>query len=102
MLPRRPLPEGKDAGCSRVRAVPERRKALLRRDLNDLVRGTDGKVSEAKAGILAFKGLLFYTFLHHSETILKQWEVLSIFVTAFLVPDALKRILEAKAGVKEK
>ena len=82
--------------------TPDRRKNLLRRDFNDLIRGAQTKVSEAKVGILAFKTLLFYTFLHHSEIILKQWEVLSIFVAAFLVPDALKRILEAKAGVQMK
>lgn len=82
--------------------MEERRKSMLRRDLNDLIRDSNGKVSEANVGILAFKGLLFYTFLHHTETILKQWEIFSIFVTTFIVPDALKRILEAKAGVQEK
>lgn len=82
--------------------TPERRKSPLRRDLNDLIRGTDGKVSEAKVGILAFKVLLFYTFTQQTELILKQWEIFSIFVTTFIVPDALKRILEAKAGVQSK
>lgn len=80
----------------------DRRKSLFRRDLNDLIRGVDGKVSEAKVGILAFKGLLFYTFLHYTEIILKQWEIFSIFITIFIVPDVLKRILEAKAGIREK
>lgn len=82
--------------------MTERRKAPIRRDLNDLIRGADGKVSEAKVGILAFKALLFYTFTQQTELILKQWEIFSIFVTTFIVPDALKRILEAKAGVQPK
>lgn len=80
----------------------ERRKNTLCRDFNDLIRGADNKVSEAKVGILAFKGLLFYIFLQYSEIILNQWEVLSIFVAAFLVPDALKRILEARVGIQNK
>lgn len=79
-----------------------RRKSPLRRDLNDLVRGPDGKVSEAKVGALAFKALLFYTFIHYADSILKQWEIFSVFVTTFIVPDALKKILEAKAGVQQK
>lgn len=77
-----------------------RRKSPLRRDLNDLVRGPDGKVSEAKVGALAFKALLFWAFIHYAESILKQWEIFSVFVATFIVPDALKKILEAKAGVK--
>lgn len=80
----------------------ERRGSRLRRDLNDLVRDRDGKVSETRIGILSFKALLFYVFLDQVELILKQWEIFSIFVTTFIVPDALKRILEAKAGVQEK
>ncbi len=82
--------------------TPDRRKSQLRRDLNDLVRDPSGKVSEAKAYAVAFKGLLFYTFIHHTESILKNWEVLSIFVTSFLAPDILKKVLTLRAGAKEK
>lgn len=81
--------------------IAERRKSLLRRDLNDLVRGADGKVSEAKVGILAFKGFLFYTFTQQTEFILDHWEIFVIFITIFLAPDLLKRILETRAGIKE-
>lgn len=80
----------------------ERRKSLIRRDLNDLVRGPDGKVSEAKAYAVAFKGLMFYTFLHYTDKILSNWEVLSIFVTAFLAPDLLKKALTIRSERKEK
>lgn len=80
----------------------ERRKSLLRRDLNDLVRGADGKVSEAKAGILAFKILLFYTFIQQTEFILDHWEIFVIFISIFLAPDLLKRILEFRLGIVER
>jgi len=78
--------------------MTEQRKASLRRDLNDLVRSPDGKVSEAKAYVVAFKGVLLYTFLHNVEVILGGWEILSIFVLAFIAPDALKKILAMKFG----
>jgi len=80
----------------------DRRKSIFRRDLNDLVRGPDGKVSEAKAYAVAFKGLMFYTFFHYTDKILGGWEVFSIFVTAFLAPDLLKKALVLRSERKEK
>lgn len=80
--------------------VVEKRKALFRRDLNDLVRSPDGKVSEAKAFAIAFKAALLYVFLNKVGAVLADWMILSLFIAAFIAPDLLKKILAMKAGVK--
>lgn len=84
--------------------TPERRKSILRRDLNDLVRDPSGRVSEAKTYAAVFKGAMVYVFLKHTELILKDWMVLAVFVTAMIAPDVLKKILSMRAGasVEEK
>ena len=84
------------------RRQPERRKAQFRRDLNDLVRGPDGKVSEAKVYAVAFKGLMLWVFVQKTADILADWTLLAIFITTFLAPDLLKKVLSMKTGVKEK
>jgi len=78
--------------------VPERRSSNLRRDLNDLVRGPDGKVAEAKVFVVIFKPAMVYVFLTHAETVLKDWMILTVFVAAFLVPDVLKKVLSMRLG----
>lgn len=77
----------------------ERRRAILRRDLNDLVRDPAGRVSEAKAYAVVFKASMVYVFLKHTELILKDWMILAVFVTAMLAPDLLKKILSMRVGV---
>lgn len=80
--------------------MTERRGPVtLRRDLNDLVRSPDGKVSEAKGGAVLFKTAMLYVFVVKIDAILADWIILSIFVTAFIAPDLLKKVLTMKAGV---
>lgn len=79
--------------------TPERRKAILRRDLNDLVRDPHGRVSEAKVFAVLFKSSMVWVFLKHTELILKDWMILAVFVTAMLAPDLLKKILSMRVGV---
>lgn len=79
----------------------ELRGSAMRRDLNDLIRSPDGKVSEAKGFAVVFKASMVYVFLKHAEVILKDWMILAVFVTAMIAPDLLKKILSMKAGVKE-
>lgn len=80
--------------------MTERRgPATLRRDLNDLIRSPDGKVSEAKGGAVLFKTAMLYVFVVKIDAILADWIILSIFVTAFIAPDLLKKVLTMKAGV---
>lgn len=79
--------------------TPERRKASLRRDLNDLVRDPSGRVAEAKVFAVTFKGAMVYVFLKHAELVLKDWMVLAVFVTAMLAPDLLKKVLSMRIGL---
>ena len=76
----------------------EKRTVGLRRDLNDLVRGPDGKVSEAKTFAVAFKTAMIYVFLKQAEQILKDWMVLTVFVAALLMPDLLKKLMAMRLG----
>lgn len=77
---------------------PDRRKVSVRRDLNDLVRSPDGKVSESKGGAVLFKTAMLYVFITEIKTILSDWMILAIFVTAFIAPDLLKKVLTMKLG----
>lgn len=79
----------------------ERRGSVMRRDLNDLVRSPDGKVAEAKGFAVAFKIAMIYVFLKHTEDVLAEWTILALFITAFLAPDLLKKVISMKTGVKE-
>ncbi len=78
--------------------TPDRRKAILRRDLNDLVRDPSGRVSEAKSYAVIFKGAMVWVFLKHTELILKDWMILAVFVTALLAPDVLKKLMAMRLG----
>lgn len=71
----------------------------LRRDLNDVVRDTHGKVMEEKVFSIIFKPFLLYVFYTHAETVLKDWTILAMFVIAFTAPELLKRFLAMKTGV---
>lgn len=79
--------------------MPDRRKATVRRDLNDLIRSPDGKVSEAKAGAVLFKAAMLYVFLKFTDKILGDGMILAIFVASFIAPDVIKKVLTMKAGV---
>lgn len=81
--------------------MTERRGSPMRRDLNDLIRSPDGKVSEAKGFAVAFKVAMVYVFLKYTEHVLAEWTILALFITAFLAPDLLKKVISMKTGVKE-
>ena len=82
-------------------SVRERRKAAVRRDLNDLVRDPIGRVSEAKVFAVVFKSSMVWVFLKHAETILRDWMVLAVFITALLAPDLLKKLMAMRLAPKE-
>lgn len=81
--------------------MDERRSPSLRRDFNDLIRSPDGKVSEAKGFAVAFKISMIYVFLKNTDAVLAEWTILALFITAFLAPDLLKKVISMKTGVKE-
>lgn len=78
--------------------VRNRRKALIRRDLNDLVRDPSGRVSEAKVFAVFIKTAMLGEFIVHIDTILKDWMILAIFVTALIAPDVFKKLIVMRAG----
>lgn len=66
--------------------------------LKDLVCDPEGRLSEAKVWANVFKAAMTYTFVYHSESIIKDWTVLSVFVCGVIAPDLLKKLLMLKAG----
>lgn len=73
----------------------------IRRDINDLVRDPQGRMSEAKLFAIFFKLLMLDIFWQNAPVILSDWEVLAVFVTSFVAPDLLKKLISSRAGVVE-
>jgi hypothetical protein len=76
-----------------------RRRSIMRRDMNDLIRSPDGKVSEAKMNTVLFKAAMLYVFLKYTQLILADWMLLAVFVTTLVAPDLMKKVLAQKAGL---
>jgi len=54
--------------------------------------------SATKIMATTFQGLLLNAFLHHDDHILDNWDILALFVVAFLAPDILKKIITMRFG----
>ena len=74
----------------------ERRVRKFRRDLNDLVRGPDGRVSEAKTWGNVGKFIAAYLLLHHTEYIVDRPDAMFLLFSFLILPDMAKKILDAK------
>ena len=81
--------------------VQLKRKASVRRDLNDLIRGPDGKVSAAKTSALVGQGIAAYLLLAYSQTVLERWDALAILLTILVAPDNFRKIVNMRYGNKE-
>lgn len=77
------------------------RKVTLRRDLNDLIRGPDGKVSPVKLGSATGQAIAAYLLLIYADKVLSNWDVLTVLFTTLILPDSLKKIITLKYGGKE-
>jgi hypothetical protein len=73
----------------------ERRKYGLRRDLNELVRGVDGKISGSKIGTYA--GQIIAGRLLLTNT-LPTWDVLAVLFLVLIAPEAYKQMLQMRWG----
>lgn len=82
--------------------MTEQRKASIRRDMNDLVRGPDGKVSAAKVGMNTGQLIAAYLLLKYGELVIKTWDSLAILLGALIAPDSVKKLISLKWGDKEK
>ena len=80
---------------------PVQRKASVRRDLNDLVRGPDGKVSAAKTSAIVGQGIAAYLLLAYSQVVLERWDALAILLTILVAPDNFRKIVNMRYANKE-
>ncbi len=72
------------------------RKQLLRRDLNDLIRNPEGKVSESKLYSNIGKIVAIYLLVAYAESVLKSYDVLLVLLGFVVVPDILKKAISMK------
>ena len=71
---------------------------IMRRDFNDLVRGPDGLVSEAKVWANVGKGIAAYLLIEHTQYIVDRWDALITLLCILVLPDMLKKIIAMKYG----
>lgn len=57
-----------------------------------------GNYASSKIAATCFQGLLLNAFWQHDDHIMQNWDILSLFVVAFLAPDILKKIITLKFG----
>ncbi len=74
---------------------PERRSAI-RRDLNDMVRDPEGRVSEAKLWASLAKAIAAYLMVTNSAHIIAYWDALAILLIAMIAPELIKKVLALK------
>lgn len=77
--------------------VPEQRHSSgIRRDINDLVRGEDGKLSGSKIGTYA--GQYISGYLLFTSPALPSWDELAVLFTVLIAPELWKLVLRMKYG----
>ena len=74
----------------------ERRVNTLRRDLNDLVRDRDGSLSPTKIGTLIGQWLAIKLILENGETIIKNWDSLTVLFSVLIAPELFKKLVNMK------
>lgn len=77
---------------------PDRRHQPIRRELNEIIRDPQGRISEAKTFAVLGKSALLYILLTYPVSILERWDVLAVIVSALIAPDLLKKFLTLRAG----
>lgn len=83
-----------------VKVAPreQRSRVTIRRDLNDLVRDANGRVSSAKVGMNTGQLIAAYLLLKHSQFIIDRWDALAILLTILVAPDMFKKFINLKYG----
>ena len=76
----------------------ERRKSVLRRDLNDLVRDQNGYLSTTKIGTLVGQWLSVNLILQHGSEIIANWDSLTVLFMVLIAPEIFKKMLNMKYG----
>lgn len=75
----------------------DRRTQSLRRDLNDLFRGDDGKLSGSKVGTYVGQGISAHLLLKHTQPI-PTWDVLGVLFCVLIAPEFYKRLMSMRYG----
>lgn len=71
----------------------ERRQSLFRRDLNELVRDPQGKVSAGKVGSIVGQFIAAKYLLVHNGDLINKWETLLILLSVLIAPEILKKVI---------
>ena len=76
-----------------------KRKGILRRDLNDLVRDSDGRLSPTKVGTLVGQWLAVKLILENGKDIIANWDSLTVLFSVLIAPELFKKLLNMKYGI---
>jgi hypothetical protein len=79
--------------------IERRKRGAIRRDLNDVIRDTNGRFSLTKVMSYFGQGLAGYLLLKHAEYALDRWDSLLVILCVMVMPDMLKRIISSKYPV---
>lgn len=77
---------------------PERRKASIRRDLNDLVRDDEGHLSPTKIGVLVGQWLAVKLILENGAAIIANWDSLTVLFSVLVAPGMFIKLVNMKYG----
>ena len=78
--------------------VVEQRKSGIRRDLNDIFRGDDGKISGSKIGTYAGQIIAGKLLLENARDLIDHWDSLAILFTVLIAPEIWKLLMRMKYG----
>ncbi len=78
--------------------IEKRHSSGVRRDLNDLVRSEDGRISGSKIGTYAGQYIAARLLLTHSDDLIDHWDSLAIMFTVLIAPELWKMIMNLKYG----
>lgn len=76
----------------------QRHGSGIRRDINDLVRSPDGKISGSKIGTYIGQYVSAHILLTHSDDLIDHWDSLAIMFTVLIAPEMWKSVMNMKYG----
>lgn len=78
--------------------VQSERRAVWRRDLNDIVRDESGKISGSKIGTYAGQVIAGTLLVQNATDLIDHWDSLAIMFTVLVAPEMLKKMMAMKYG----
>ena len=72
--------------------------SLLNELDNALFCDPQGNYTATKIMSTSFQFLLLNSFFRHDDVILASWDILALFIAAFIAPDILKKVITMKFG----